>query len=125
MLLKIYRLLNFLMIRRIFTAFISFLLLIVCNPAYSKEVSQKSLEKYIGKISTKFSKTYCNTVNFGISDEGAILFAIGETNKEFKNNQLNKLIDYSFLKESIVNSLGSSCQVYGFPIDNLDKLNLG
>ena len=113
------------MLRRIFTILISFLFLTVSNPAYSKEVTQKSLEKYIGKISTKFSKTYCNTVNFGISDEGAISFAIGETNKEFKNNQLNKLIDHSLLKESILNSLGISCQVYDFPIDNLDKLKLG
>ena len=49
-------------------------------------------------------------------------FAIGETNKEFKNNKLNKLIDYSLLKNSIVNDLENNCQVYDFAISNLENL---
>jgi len=51
-----------------------------------------------------------------------LAFAIGETNKEFKNNKLNKLIDYSLLKNSIVNDLENNCQVYDFDKSNLENL---
>jgi len=92
------------------------------TPVYSLDTSSKTLEKYTKKISKKFTRTYCNTNKFGISDEGALEFAIGETNKEFKNNKLNKLIDYSLLKNSIVNDLENNCQVYDFDISNLENL---
>ena len=110
------------MIKRVFTIFILTLLLIFSSPVYSIDTSSKTLEKYTKKISNKFTRTYCNTTKFGISYEGALAFAIGETNKEFKNNKLNKLIDYSFLKNSIVNNLENNCQVYDFAISNLDHL---
>ena len=110
------------MIKRVFTIFILTLLLLCSSPVYSLDISSKTLEKYTKKISNKFSKTYCNTTKFGISYEGALAFAIGETNKEFKNNKLNKLIDYSHLKNSIVNDLENNCQVYDFAISNLDNL---
>ena len=110
------------MIKRVFTVFIFTLLLLFSSPVYSLDTSSKSLEKYTKKISNKFTRTYCNTTKFGISYEGALAFAIGETNKEFKNNKLNKLIDYSLLKNSIVNDLENNCQVYDFAISNLDNL---
>ena len=84
--------------------------------------SSKTLEKYTKKISNKFTRTYCNTTKFGISYAGALAFAIGETNKEFNNNKLNKLIDYSLLKNSIVNDLENYCQVYDFATSNLENL---
>ena len=110
------------MIKRVFTIFILTLLFLFSSPAYSLDTSSKTLEKYTKKISSKFTRTYCNTTNFGISYEGALAFAIGETNKEFKNNKLNKLIDYSLLKNSIVNDLENNCQVYDFDISNLENL---
>ena len=109
------------MIKRVFTIFILTLLLI-SSPVYSLETSPKTIEKYTKKISNKFTRTYCNTSKFGISYDGALAFAIGETNKEFKNNKLNKLIDYSLLKNSIVNDLENNCQVYDFAISKLDNL---
>ena len=99
------------MIKRVFTIFVLTLLLLFSSPVYSIDTSSKIIEKYTKKISNKFTRTYCNTTKFGISYEGALAFAIGETNKEFKNNKLNKLIDYSFLKNSIVNDLENNCQV--------------
>ena len=111
------------MIKRVFAIFTLTLLFLFSSPVYSLDTSSKTLEKYTKKISSKFTKTYCNTTNFGISYEGALAFAIGETNKEFKNNKLNKLIDYSLLKNSIVNDLENNCQVYDFDINNLEKLN--
>jgi len=110
------------MIKGVFTIFILTLLLLFTSPVYSLDTSSKTLEKYSKKISNKFTRTYCNTTKFGISYEGALAFAIGETNKEFKNNKLNKLIDYSFLKNSIVNDLENNCQVYDFAISNLENL---
>ena len=112
------------MVKRVFTIFTLFLLLLVSSPVYSLDTSSRTLEKYTKKISNKFTRTYCNTSKFGISYEGALAFAIGETNKEFKNNKLNKLIDYSLLKNSIVNDLENNCQVYDFAISNLENLIL-
>jgi len=110
------------MIKRVFTIFILTLFFLFSSPVYSLDTSSKTLEKYTKKISNKFTRTYCNTTNFGISYEGALAFAIGETNKEFKNNKLIKLIDYSLLKDSIVNCLENNCQIYDFAISNLENL---
>ncbi len=110
------------MIKSVFAILTLTLLFLFSSPVYSLDTSSKTLEKYTKKISNKFTKTYCNTTKFGISYEGALTFAIGETNKEFKNNKLNKLIDYSFLKNSIVYNLENSCQVYDFEISNLENL---
>ena len=110
------------MIKRIFPIFLLTLLLLFSSPVYSLDTSSKILEKYTKKISNKFSRTYCNTSKFGISEEGALEFAIGETNKEFKKNKLNKLIDYSLLKNSIVNDLENNCQVYDFATSSLENL---
>ena len=112
------------MIKRFFAIFTLSLLFLFSSPVYSLDTSSKTLEKYTRKISNKFTRTYCNTTKFGISYEGALAFAIGETNKEFKNNKLNRLIDYSLLKNSIVNDLENNCQVYDFAISNLDNLKL-
>jgi hypothetical protein len=110
------------MIKRVFAILTLTLLFLFSTPVYSLDTSSKSLEKYTKKISNKFTRTYCNTTKFGISYEGALAFAIGETNKEFKNNKLNKLIDYSLLKNSIINDLENNCQVYDFDISNLENL---
>ena len=110
------------MVKSVFMIFILILLLLFSSPVYSIDTSSETLEKYSKKISNKFTRTYCNTAKFGISYEGALAFAIGETNKEFKKNKLNKLIDYSLLKNSIVNDLENNCQVYDFDISRLEKL---
>ena len=112
------------MIKKVFTIFILTLLLWFGNPVYSLDTSSKTLEKYTKRISNKFTRTYCNTTKFGISYEGALAFAIGETNKEFKNNKLNKLIDYSLLKNSIIYDLENNCQIYNFDISSLENLKL-
>ena len=110
------------MIKRVFAIFILTLLFLFNNPVYSLDTSSKTLEKYTKKISNKFTRTYCNTTKFGISYDGALAFATGETNKEFKNNKLNKFIDYSLLKNLIVNDLENNCQVYDFTISKLENL---
>ena len=110
------------MTKKVITIFILTLLIMFTSPVYSLDNSSETLEKYTKKVSNKFTSTYCNTTKFGISYEGALAFAIGETNKEFKKNKLNKQIDYSLLKNSIVNDLENKCQVYDFDISTLENL---
>ena len=112
------------MIKRIFTIFTLTLFLLFSSPVYSLDTPSRNLEKYTRKISNKFTRTFCNSYKFGISYEGALAFSIGETNKEFKNNKQNNLIDYSLLKNSIVNDLENNCQVFDFDINNLENLKL-
>ena len=112
------------MIKKVYTLFILTLFLLFSSPVYSFDNSSITLEKYTKKISNKYTRTYCNTSKFGISYEGSLAFAIGETNKEFKKNKLNKLLDYSLIKNSIVNDLENNCQVYDFDISSLENLKL-
>ena len=112
------------MIKRVCTIFVLTLFFFFNTPVYSLNTSSKNLENYTKKISNKFTRTYCNTTKFGISYEGALAFAIGETNKEFNKNKLNKLIDYPLLKNTIVNDLGNNCQIYNLDISSLENLEL-
>ena len=112
------------MIKRVYMIFVLTLLLLFNCPVYSLDTTSQTLEKYTKKISNKFSRTYCNTTKFGISYEGALAFAIGETNKEFKNNKLNKLVDNTILKNSIIYDLQDNCQIYNFDISSLENLKL-
>ena len=101
---------------------LSFILFIFDNPVYSIDFSAKVIENYTLKISRKFSNTYCNSTKFGISKDGALRFSIGETNKEFSNNKLNKYIDYELLNKNILLSLENNCQILDFPEYELDNL---
>ncbi len=110
------------MIKLIIGFFISFLFLFPINSAFSKDIPQKNIEKLNDKVAKKFSRTFCNTSNFGISDEGAIEFAIGETNKEFSKNKLIEFVNFDEIKKKIISNIESDCQVFDFPLDELDKL---
>ena len=110
------------MISNIFNILLLFILIIFVKPVYSIDFSETTIEKYTLKISNKFSNTYCNSTKFGISKDGALRFSIGETNKEFANNKLNKFIDYELLNKNILLMLENNCQVYDFPENELDNL---
>ena len=109
------------MIKFIVVFLISIFILIPTKPSFSKEVSQKNIDKLVDKVSTKFAKTFCNTSNFGISDQGAIEFAIGETKKEYSRNKYISLINQSEVNKKIVLKIENECQVYDFPSDELNK----
>ena len=110
------------MIKLIIGFLISFLFLFPINSAFSKEVPQKSIDNLTNKVAKKFSRTFCNTSNFGISDEGAIEFAIGETNKQFSKNKYINYLNYDQLSKKIISKVETQCQVYDFPIEELAKL---
>ena len=109
------------MIKFIVVFLISIFIFIPTKPSFSKEVSQKNLDKLVDKVSGKFARTFCNTSNFGISDQGAIEFAIGETKKEFSKNKLINLINQSDVNKKIVLKIENECQVYDFPVEELSK----
>ena len=100
---------------------ISTFIFIPTKPSFSKEISQKNIDKLAEKVSMKFARTFCNTSNFGISDQGAIEFAIGETKKEFSKNKLINLINQSEINKKIVSKIENECQVYDFPTKELSK----
>ena len=110
------------MIKNILNILLSLLFLILDTPAYPLDSSPKSIENYTLKISRKFANTYCNSTKFGISKDGALNFAIGETNKEFLNNKLNEFIDFELLNNNIILNLENNCQIFDFPEDELYKL---
>ena len=93
------------------------------KPVYSANYSDKVIEEYNLKISRKFSNTYCNSIKFGISDDGALRFSIGETNKEFANNRLNEFVDYELLNKNILLSLENNCHINVFPEYELKNLS--
>ena len=109
------------MIKFIVVFLISIFIFIPAKPSFSKEVSQKNLDKLVDKVSGKFARTFCNTSNFGISDQGAIEFAMGETKKEFSKNKLINLINQSDVNKKIVLKIENECQVYNFPVEELSK----
>jgi len=109
------------MIKFLVVFLISTFIFIPAKPSFSKEVSQKNLDKLVDKVSVKFARTFCNTSNFGISDQGAIEFAIGETKKEFSKNKYINLIDQSAVNKKIVLRIENECQVYDFPTEELSK----
>ena len=111
------------MIRNFLNFSLVIFLVIFDTPAYSIDLSPNAIEKYTLKISRKFSNTYCNSTKFGISKEGALKFAIGETNKEFSNKKLNKFIDYEFLNKNILLSLKNNCKISDFPEYELENLS--
>ena len=109
------------MINNIFIILL-FLFLIYDSPAYPIDSSQKAIEKYSLKISNKFSNTYCNSIKFGISKDGALRFSIGETNKEFSKSKLNKFIDYELLNKNILLNIENTCDISDFPKYELENL---
>ena len=111
------------MIKFIWTVILSTFIFLISQPAFSKEISQKSLDNLANKISKKFSRTYCNTSNFGISEEGAMEFAIGETFKEFSKNKLAQFVDLKDVNSKIVSNIERECQIFDFPLDELSKLD--
>ena len=112
------------MIKLIIGFFISFLLLFPINSVSSKEIPQKNIDKLTIKVAKKFSRTFCNTSNFGISDEGAIEFAIGETKKEFSKNKLIEFVNFDEINKMIIANIETDCQVFDFPVNELSKLEI-
>ncbi len=105
--------------------FISATLFLSVFNVEAKELDLNDLEALIIKVSKKFSRTYCNTFKFGISNDGAMEFALGETNKEFSKNKLYRYLNSEDLKNNIIANIENECQVYELPELDLSSLDIG
>ena len=115
---------NFIMFRFLLVICFCLLSIFPSKIAYSAEVSQSKIDKLTEKVAKKFSRTFCNTSNFGISDEGALEFAIGETKKEYAKNKSIKYLNYEDLNKKIITNIELDCQVFDFPLENLSNFKL-
>ena len=110
------------MFRSFINILLLFFILTFSMPVYSNDLSSMNFDNYTLKISEKFSNTFCNTFKFGISKDGALRFAIGETKKEFLKNKLNKFIDYDLLSKNIISNIENKCHLEKFSADELKNL---
>ena len=88
------------------------------SPAIAAQDIEKQTIKLEQKISKKFSKTFCNSTGFGISYDGALKFALGETKGEFSKNRLIENVNIDNLKEQIITDVATTC--YYFELSKMD-----
>ena len=96
----------------------------IASPAMAAQDLENQTIKLEQKISKKFSKTFCNSTGFGISYDGALKFALGETKGEFARNQLISNVDIESLKDQILTDIGSTCYYFELTKADLDGLKL-
>ncbi len=88
------------------------------------EKLERKINKLENKVSKKFSKTFCNSTGFGISSEGALKFAIGETKNEFTRNPLIAEVDSEKIKKQILIDIGDTCYFFELTKGDLDDFSL-
>ena len=110
--------------RRFLIALLIILSAGITSPAMANQDLEKQTTKLEQKISKKFSKTFCNSTGFGISYDGALKFALGETKGEFAKNKLISNVDIESLKDQILTDIGSTCYYFELTKTDLDDLKL-
>ena len=96
----------------------------IASPAIAAQDLEKQTIKLEQKISKKFSKTFCNSTGFGISYDGALKFALGETKSEFARNQLISNVNLENIKDQILADIASTCYYFELTKADLDGLEL-
>ena len=96
----------------------------IASPAIATQDLENKTIKLEQKISKKFSKTFCNSTGFGISYDGALKFALGETKGEFAKNKLISNVDIESLKDQILDDIGGTCYYFELTKADLDSLKL-
>ena len=84
----------------------------------------KATTKLENKVSKTFSKTFCNSTGFGISNEGALKFALGETKSEFSKNPLIDKVNLEDIKDKILIDIGDTCYYFELSKSDLSELTL-
>ena len=96
----------------------------IASPAMAAQDLERQTIKLEQKISKKFSKTFCNSTGFGISYDGALKFALGETKGEFARNKLISNVNLENLKDQILEDIASTCYYFELTKADLDGLKL-
>ena len=93
-------------------------------PAIATQDIEMKITKLENKVAKKFSKTFCNSTGFGISDEGALRFSLGETKGEYSKNPLRGKVNLDKIKDQILIDIADSCYYYELTKNDLDGLTL-
>ena len=103
---------------------ISCIILIFSSPATAGQDIEQKITKLENKVSKKFAKTFCNSTGFGISEEGALKFSLGETEVEFSQNPLISKVDMINIKGQILDEVADTCYFFDLKESDLDTLTL-
>ncbi len=94
----------------------------------SKSIAAQDIDKKItqleNKVAKKFSNTFCNSTGFGISNEGALKFSLGETKSEFDKNPLIEKVNMNSIKDQIIDGVSDTCYYFELTKNDLDALTL-
>ena len=75
----------------------------------------------IEKISKDYTKKFCNSIGFGLSQESAMKFSFSENKQIFKNRKGIKNIDKQLLAQKIAYSVIEGC---GYQLDLYDDKDI-
>ncbi len=96
----------------------------ISSPVIAAQDLEKQTTKLEQKVSKKFTKTFCNSTGFGISYDGALKFALGETKSEFAKNKLISNVNIENVKDQILDDIASTCYYFELTKNDLDGLKL-
>ncbi len=94
------------------------------SPAIAAKDTNLKISKLENRVAKKFSRTFCNSTGFGISEEGALKFSLGETKVEFSKNPLISMVDTENVKSLIIEDIANTCYYFQLEKSDLDELNL-
>ncbi len=85
-------------------------------PFYTEELyASESLEStLIQKVSKSYTKKFCNSIGFGLSQESAMNFSLQENNQVFNKRKDFKSLNKELLAEEIAIAVVEKC---GYPIN--------
>ncbi len=94
------------------------------TPVIAAQTIEQKVSKLEARVAKKFSKTFCNSTGFGISEEGALKFSLGETKVEFSKNPLIDEVDIEKIKGQILNEIADTCYYFQLDKNALSELTL-
>ena len=94
------------------------------GPVQAAQDIEQRIAKLEDKVSRKFARTFCNSTGFGISEEGALKFSLGETTVEFSKNPLIEQVDVDIIKDHILADVADSCYYFELTKGDLESLVL-
>ena len=94
---------------------IMFIFFIAIIPYHTKVLyaAENDNSVLLKKVSTEYTKKFCNAIAFGLSKESAMNFSLKENNQAFKKRKEMKNINNELLAEKIAISVVKKC---GYPI---------
>ena len=111
--------------RRIFISFlIAAISLFPLRPVLAAQDINLKITKLETRVAKKFSRTFCNSTGFGISEEGALKFSLGETKVEFSKNPLISMVNSENIKNKIIEDIADTCYYFELDKSDLNELSL-